>query len=84
MTLYFFYFANMDKNLTELIEYYEKTLVDKQSQVTELKALRSSNNYMNCTAKYVKEINKLLAEIKNLHLKLNRLRLKNIKSSLLI
>lgn len=66
----------MDKNLTELIEYYEKTLVDKQSQVTELKALRSNNNFMTCTAKYIKEINKLLAEIKNLHLKINRLKLK--------
>lgn len=84
MTLYFFYFANMDKNLTELIEYYEKTLVDKQSQVTELCELRRGNNFMACTAKYIKEINKLRAEIKNLHLKINRLRLKNIKSSLLI
>ena len=74
--LFFFYFTEMDKNLTELIEYYEKALVDKQSQVTELKKLRSSNNFMACTAKYIKEINKLLAEIKNLHLKINRLKLK--------
>ena len=75
MTLYFF-IISMDKNLFELIEHYENTLVDKQLQVIGLCNLRHGNNYMACTAKYVKEINILKNQIRRLHIKINQLRLK--------
>ena len=66
----------MDRNLLELIEHYENTLVDKQLQVIELCNLRHGNNYTGCTAKYVKEINILKNQIRRLHIKINQLRLK--------
>ena len=66
----------MDKKLIELIEYYEQSIIKKESEVTKLYELRHKNNFMNCTAKYVNKINKLLIEIDRHYLKLNQLRLK--------
>ena len=67
----------MDKKLIELIEYYEQSIIDKESEVTKLCELRHENNFMHCTAKYVSKINKLLIEIDRHYLKLNQLRLKH-------
>ena len=66
----------MDKKLIELIEYYEQSIIKKESEVTKLYELRHKNNFMHCTAKYVNKINKLLIEIDRHYLKLNQLRLK--------